>query len=197
MTEFDENIKAKRIITLNLPVQVWCVILQNVKLQILQFDMTFMINLSIVVILNIVKWIRTVLTRLFQATASKKLSYTNHGLYNFCADVDIEEDNFTHWLQCCDKNNLYDTKTPEVFKTEFFLATKWQVCSKTYVINKTTPVNVRMEMKAYQLLRKARGNPQSNDQELFATQNHLQRYIGVWFTHRFHFQTCHENLEFS
>lgn len=33
----------------------------------------------------------------------------NHGLYNF-----------THWLQCCDKNNLYDTKTPEVFKTEFF-----------------------------------------------------------------------------
>lgn len=44
----------------------------------------------------------------------------NHGLYNFCADVDIEEDNFTHWLQCCDKNNLYDTKTPEVFKTEFF-----------------------------------------------------------------------------
>lgn len=121
----------------------------------------------------------------------------NHGLYNFCADVDIEEDNFTHWLQCCDKNNLYDTKTPEVFKTEFFLATKWQVCSKTYVINKTTPVNVRMEMKAYQLLRKARGNPQSNDQELFAKQNHLQRYIGVWFTHRFHFQTCHENLEFS
>lgn len=168
MTEFDENIKAKRIITLNLPVQVWCVILQNVKLQILQFDMTFMINLSIVVILNIVKWIRTVLTRLFSSNSLEEivihlLMDINHGLYNFCADVDIEEDNFTHWLQCCDKNNLYDTKTPEVFKTEFFLATKWQVCSKTYVINKTTPVNVRMEMKAYQLLRKARGNPQSND----------------------------------
>lgn len=63
--------------------------------------------------------------------------------------------------------------------------------------NSLEDVNVRMEMKAYQLLRKARGNPQSNDQELFATQNHLQRYIGVWFTHRFHFQTCRENLEFS
>lgn len=110
MTEFDENIKAKRIITLNLPVQVWHdfydKFVDRSDFEYCEMDTdspytAFSSNSLEEIVIHL-------------------LMDINHGLYNFCADVDIEEDNFTHWLQCCDKNNLYDTKTPEVFKTEFF-----------------------------------------------------------------------------
>lgn len=44
----------------------------------------------------------------------------NHGLYNFCADVDIEEDNFDHWLQCCDKTTCTTQKRLKFSKQSFF-----------------------------------------------------------------------------
>lgn len=151
MTELDENIfdieKAKQRITLNLPVQLGYFILQYAKLRMLQFYYDFLdkfvdrSDFEYSEMDTDSAYMALSGDSLQEIVKSHLLREFNHGLYNFCADVDIEADDSTHWLprQCCDKHNMYDTKTPGLFKTEFFGNEKISLCSKTYACTKTTP----------------------------------------------------------
>lgn len=142
--ELFEIERSKKILNLNLPIQIGYFILQYAKLHMLQFYYDFMVRYvnradfeycemdtdSAYMAISGPNFESVIKSDMRQAY--------NHSLKGHCiVGLEIEADCDRHWFPrtCCEEHAMYDRRTPGLFKIEFEGDEIIGLCSKTYIVS--------------------------------------------------------------
>lgn len=131
---------AKRVIKLDLSIQLGYFVLQYAKLRMLQFYYDFMDSF---VSRSDIEYCEMDTDSAYMAISGISLDSVinpqcleeyRHGLYNHCRDGG--QDVPRRWFprRCCQQHNTYDLRTPLLFKLEYEGNEVVGLCSKTYLV---------------------------------------------------------------
>ena len=164
--ELYEIEKSKKMIKLNLPIQIGYFILQYAKLHMLQFYYDFMDKY---IEREDFEYCEMDTDSAYMAISgpsfesvikSDMLHKYHHGLKGYCSPgLEIEADCDRHWFPrtCCKDHINHDRRTPGLFKIEYQGEEIIGLCSKTYIVSSRERVRQsNATITANRLLRKAK-----------------------------------------
>lgn len=140
----------KKVLNLNLPIQIGYFILQYAKLHMLRFYYDFMDRFVDRADFEYCEMdtdsaYMAISGSTFESVIKKDmLSTYNHGLKGYCiAGLEIEADCDRHWFPrtCCVEHSNYDRRTPGLFKIEYEGDEIIGLCSKTYIVSSREKVS--------------------------------------------------------
>lgn len=144
--EFYELSMAKRLIRLDLPIQLGFFILQYAKLHMLSFYYDFLdknidrSNFQLLESDTDSLYIEISSSRLDDIINPELRAQYEQSLKGFCTDDNLEAGTNNHWFPrtCCIKHTKYDKRTPGLFKLEYQGDEMISLASKTYIVRKST-----------------------------------------------------------
>ncbi|XP_053391895.1 uncharacterized protein LOC128554634 [Mercenaria mercenaria] len=154
---------AKRVIKLDLPIQLGYFILQYAKLRMLEFYFDFM---DVYVDRSDFEYCEMDTDSAYMAISGSSIEEVikpemkeiyQRGLKGFCNETKTEADAQHHWFPrtCCSKHAKFDKRTPALFKLEYQGDEMIGLCSKTYIVRKEQTVSASSaRVAAYHLLRR-------------------------------------------
>ncbi|KAJ8306861.1 hypothetical protein KUTeg_014945 [Tegillarca granosa] len=136
---------AKKVIHLDLPIQLAYFILQISKQKMLEFYYDFLDkyigrdNFEYIEMDTDSAYLAISSSSLVDAIKPEMKQEYLRGLNGFCIDANIEADTGYHWFPrtCCEKHASYDKRTPGLFKLEYSGDEMVGLCSKTYIVRKS------------------------------------------------------------
>lgn len=167
---------SKKVLKLNLPIQIGYFILQYAKLHMLQFYYDFMDRFVDRAGFEYCEMdtdsaYMAISGSIFESVIKPELRQIyDHSLKGYCTGgLEIEADCDRHWFPrtCCDEHAKYDRRTPGLFKIDFQGDEIIGPSSKTYIVSaQKQKTQSRAMIAAYRLLRRAKKNRSMKSQNI-------------------------------
>jgi hypothetical protein len=169
--QYYEMEMAKKVIRLDLPIQLGYFILQYAKLRMLEFYYDFM---DVYVERQDFEYCEMDTDSAYMAISGSSLENVikpnmkdkyQRGLKGFCTNLEIEADTGYHWFPrtCCREHASYDKRTPGLFKLEYQGDEMISLCSKTYIVRSMKTVDLSTTVDEYKFSSKGVSKKLIND----------------------------------